>query len=322
MPFFAEPSRRSRAASPCRQRSSCHRLAQDVRAAERVACQHLRRQHHLLLIDKDAVGLTQHGLEQRMRVGHIVLAVLARAETRDVLHRAGAEHRVQREQVLDARRPRILQHALHARAFELEHRLGAALAEQLVDALVVQWQLVVVEVLVLRASRLDELLRELEDGQRRQPQEVELHQADRLDVVLVELAHRAVAAGLHVERAEVGDLARRDQHTAGVHADVARDALDARGEQQQLGDLFFGGFALLEFGRFEARVDQARVGLLGHLGQRDLLARRRRDQLRDAVDMAVAHAQHAAHVAQRGLRRIVPKVAIWLTASRPYFCFT
>ncbi len=88
-----------------------------------------------------------------------------------------------------------------------------------------------------------------------------------------------------------------------MHADVAHHALHARGQRQQLGHLFVGGLALLELGRLLARVDESRVGMLGHLRQRHRLARRRRNQLGDAVDVAVAHAQHAADVAQRRLGR-------------------
>jgi hypothetical protein len=117
-----------------------------------------------------------------------------------------------------------------------------------IDLGVVQRQRLEVEAGALGPAREDEVLRELEDGERGQAQEVELHQADGLHVVLVELAHRGVAAGLLVQRAEVGDLARGDQHAAGVHADVAHDAFDARGQRQQLGDLFLGGLALVDLG--------------------------------------------------------------------------
>ena len=117
-----------------------HRLAQQVGAAERVAAEDLRGLHHLLLVDHDPVGLAEHGLEQRMRIAHLLAAVLAVAEARDVLHRPGPEHRVERDQVLEAVRLGVLQHAPHAAAFELEHRLGAAFGEQRVDLGVVERQ--------------------------------------------------------------------------------------------------------------------------------------------------------------------------------------
>ena len=197
----------------------------------------------------------------------------------------------------------LAQHALHAAAFELEHRLGQPVGEESVDLGVVQRQRLVVEIAQRGPARTDEVLGLFQDGQRGQTEEVELHQADGLDIVLGELAHRVGTAGLLVQRAKVGDLARCDQHAAGVHTDVAHQAFDAHGQRQQFGDLFFGGLALLEFGRFLARVDQAGVGPLGHARQRHLLARWRGDQLGDAVHVAVAHAEHAPHVAQRGLGR-------------------
>ncbi len=70
--------------------------------------------------------------------------------------------------------------------------------------------------------------------------------------------------GCMVQRAEVGDAAGRDQHAARVHADVARHAFEPHRERQQLGDFFVGLLALLELGRFLARVDHARLRLLGH----------------------------------------------------------
>ena len=242
-----------------------------------------------------------------MRVTNVFAAVLARAEARDVLHRPGPEHRVQRDQVLEAVRLGVLQHAAHAGAFELEHRLGAAFGEEPVDLRVVERQGLVREVALPGMAGDDEVLGELEDRQRRQAEEVELDQADRLDVVLVELAHRAGAARLHVERAEVGDLARRDQDAAGVHADVAHQALGLLGEREQLGDLDFVPLALLDLGRFAARIDDAVVGPLGRPLQRHRPARRRRHELGDRVDVAVAHAQHPADVAQRRLRRHRPE---------------
>jgi hypothetical protein len=44
-----------------------HRAAQQVGAAERVAGEHLRDLHHLLLVQDDAVGRLQHRLERGCR---------------------------------------------------------------------------------------------------------------------------------------------------------------------------------------------------------------------------------------------------------------
>src|SRR3546814_2864007 len=73
-------------------------------------------------------------------------------------------------------------------------------------------------------------LRPINDRQRPQPEEVELHQAYRLDVVLVELRDRVAAVPLPVmlgeQRAEVGQWRRRDHHAAGVLAGVAGEVLE------------------------------------------------------------------------------------------------
>ncbi len=78
-----------------------HRAAQHVGAAQRVAAQHLGGLHHLLLVDHDAVGLGQHRLHQRMRVLHGLLAVLARDEGGDQVHRARTIQGHQRDQVAE-----------------------------------------------------------------------------------------------------------------------------------------------------------------------------------------------------------------------------
>ena len=105
----------------------------------------------------------------------------------------------------------------HAARFELEHRFGLPLREQPVHRRIVERDALEGEVGALGMPGNDEVLGQLEDRQRRQPEEVELDQADRFDVVLVELADRGVAAGLLVQRAEVGDAPGRDQHTARMH---------------------------------------------------------------------------------------------------------
>ena len=63
-----------------------------------------------------------------------------------------------------------------------------------------------------------------------------------------------VGARLHVERAEVGELAGRDQHAARVHADVARQALERLGEREQLAH-----FLLVPLALGEQRLHLARL---------------------------------------------------------------
>src|SRR5256885_5766860 len=51
------------------------------------------------------------------------------------------------------------------------------------------------------------------------------------------------------------------------------------------------------------RIDDARVGLIGHPRERHRLGGRRRNQLGVRVVMPIAHAVHTAHVPQRRLGR-------------------
>ena len=105
-----------------------------------------------------------------------------------------------------------------------------------------------------------------------QAQKVELDEADLLDVVLIELRHRRrIAAGRLVDRAEIGDLARRDQNAAGVHADVTRQVLQPAGQVEQFADGFAIAIALHHF--LELRL------LLQRLGQRHRLVLDNRNEL-------------------------------------------
>ena len=218
--------------------------------------------------------------------------MLALAEIRDQVHRPRPVQRHQRDDVLEAIRPGILQHALHAAAFELEHGDGLGLGQQLVGRLVVQRQFFQAEIGHGRIELADVAHRAIQDRQRGQSQEVELDQADRLDVVLVVLRHHAGIAALGVQRAKIGQLAGRDQHAAGVHADAARDALDLLRQRQQLPHLFLVFLAL----------GQQRL-FLQRIGNRHQLARLERNQLGNAVAEVVAHVEHAADVAHRALGR-------------------
>ena len=147
--------------------------------------------------------------------------------------------------------------------------------------------------------------RPVEDGERCQAEKVELDQSHVLDVVLVELRHRSVGPGLRVERAEVRELARRDQHAAGVHADVARKSLELLGKREQLAHFLLGRLALVQLRLDIAGVDD--VGMRLARTWRTALERDRtpgleRDQLGNAVAKAVRQVEHATHVAHHGAR--------------------
>ena len=276
-----------------------HGTAQEVGAAQRVAAQHLGRLHHLLLVDHDPVGFGQHLFDQRMRILHHFLAVLARHEAGNQVHGSRAVQGVQGDQVFQPAGLGVAQHALHAARFKLEHGLGLALGKQLVGARIVQRDVLECEVLLALVALDDELARNLQDGQRGQAQKVELHQAHGLHIVLVVHGHGRVAARLLVQRAEIGQLARGNHHAARVHADVACHAFELLGHFNQCLDVFFFVDALGQHGLGLDGVGVL-VALLLRIGrvlERDVQARLVGNELGDAIAEGVAHVQHAAHVA-------------------------
>ena len=175
-----------------------HGPAQHVGAAKAVAPQHLGGLHHLLLVHHDPVGFGQHRLHQRMRVFHRLFSVLAVHEGGDQVHRPWAVQRVQRDQIFQTARTCLFEHALHASAFKLEHGLRFAVREQPVSGAIVQRYVFVGEVFLALVALDDEFARNLQDGERGQPQEVELHKANGFHIVLVVLAHCRFAAWLLV----------------------------------------------------------------------------------------------------------------------------
>ncbi len=125
-----------------------HGLAQHVGLAHREPGQDRGDAHDLFLVGDDAVGVAQDRRELRQLVLDLGLALLARDEVvhHPALERAGPIERVQRDQVVEPLRLGLAQQLAHARALELEHAVGLAVAEQLVGLGVVERDRVDVEV--------------------------------------------------------------------------------------------------------------------------------------------------------------------------------
>ena len=191
----------------------------------------------------------EDGLEPPVRVLEGLAAGLARRVRRNELHRPRPVERDERDDVLEARRRRLRDEVAHAARFELEHRRGVGRPEDVVGGLVVERQRLERE-LARGIEALHVAQRPVEDRERGETEEVELDEADRLDVVLVELRDDRVRARLRVQRAEIGELARRDQHAACVHADVAGETFERFGERQELADFLL---LLLALGDAAAR---------------------------------------------------------------------
>ena len=243
-----------------------HCAPQQVRPAQGVAADDLGNLHHLFLVDDHAVGWGEAGLQVRMEIVDGLLALLAQDE---IVHHAGTQRPwpVQREHgddVLEAVGLELGQQLLHALRFKLEHRRGIGLLQHLVGRRIVE-MLGVQGLIEARVELFDVLEGELDDGQVAQAEKVELDQADRLHVVLVELADRVVRIRREIQRAKIGQLAGRDQHAAGVHTDVARQPFELARQDEQLAHLFLAVVALLELGLHRQRLVQ-RILLAGRGG--------------------------------------------------------
>ena len=140
-----------------------------------------------------------------------------------------------------------------------------------------------------RPRAVDERRGALDDGERAQPEEIELHQPRGLDVVLVELGDDVAAGGIAVQRREVGEHGRGDHHAAGVHAGIAGQTLQRARQVDEVAHLVLALVQALELRLLLQRAIERDAELEGN-------------ELGDAVDVAVGHAEHATHVAHHGLR--------------------
>ena len=270
-----------------------HGAAQQIGLAEAEAGEHLGRLHHLLLVDEDAVGLLQHLLEQRMGIFDRLAAVLAGAEHRDIVHRAGPVERDERDDVAEIVRLHRRQRAPHPLRFELEHADRLAALEEGVDLGIVPGDAVEIDVDAARGQHLD---RFPQHGQGLQAEKVELHQPRGLDIFHVELGHRHVRARIAVERDELVERAVGDDHAGGMGRGVARQTFELHCQIEQPADLA----VVLIIG-----------GELGDPVQRPLqsprVGRVVGDQFGQPVDLAVGHLQDAAGILEHGTRLQFPE---------------
>ena len=130
---------------------------------------------------------------------------------------------------------------------------------------------------------VDGLQRPVDDGQRAQAEEVELNQADGLDIVLVELGDQIVAAGLAVKRTKIGEIGRGNHHAPGMLAGITGQPLQRTGQIDEGAYLLVALIEILEV-----------LAVLQSLFEGD--AQLKRNQLGDPVDEAIGVAQHAPDV--------------------------
>ena len=81
-------------------------------------------------------------------------------------------------------------------------------------------------------QRVNVALGFFQNRKRGQTQEVELHQANGFDIVLVILRYHRVRTVGNVKWCEIGERARCDQYPTRMHADIARNAFELYRQRQ------------------------------------------------------------------------------------------
>ena len=240
----------------------------------------------LLVEDHDAVGLLEDRPQVGVEVGRLAPALLDLEVGGDhvALDRPRPEQRDVGDDLPEGLDTGLADQLALAGRLDLEDAEGPGAADHLVGRGVVEGHLrLVVEVDLDVVDPLDLGHRVGHRGLHPDAEDVELEQAEVLDVVLVELAHReAGVAGLHRRPVEQGGVG--EQHAAGVHRDVAGQAVEALDELEH---------------QVEVGLGQPPGPQLGQLAERDpgVAGADVRERLGDRVDLARGHAQRGTDVA-------------------------
>jgi len=252
--------------------------------------------HHLFLEQGNAQRGLQNVPDAIGGVGHL-LAALPPPQVRMhhvALDRPGAHDRYLDHQVVEARRLQPRQHA-HLRArFDLEHAHGVGGLDHGVGRFVAGRQPRQVD--ALAAVALHQLQCLADAGEHAQRQAVDLEQLHRLQVVLVPLDDGAPVHGCVLHRDHSGQRRIADHETAHVLRQVARVAVQLRGDRHQPPD---------------QRVVRVEAGLAQALRHRHLAiapamaSGQQRDLVRRQAEGAghVAHRAPAAVADHRGRQR-------------------
>ncbi len=223
-----------------------------------------------------------------MQIFGLLPPELARAIGRDVRHRTRTVERDQHDQVFEPVGPHVDQRPAHALAFHLEHADGFAARQRFVGSGIVERDAREID---FDAAPAHELHGGIEDGERREAEEVEFHQAGLLDPFHVELGDRQIRFRIAVERHQFRERPVGDDDAGRVRRSVAMQAFELLRDVERAPD---DGLAV-------ARRLQPR--LLGNgTRQRHRIGRILRHQLAELVDLAVGHFEHPADVAQHPAR--------------------
>ena len=209
--------------------AGAHRATQLVRVRAREPAHVHRHLHELLLEQRHAQGLLETGAQQRVEVGDLLLLLSPADVGVDgaALDGTGPDERDLDGQVVEAARGQPGQRADLGAGLDLEDAHRVRGAEHVEHGRVLLRDLRPVD----PPARVpgDEVDHLVQRRQHPQPQQVELDEVHRRAVVLVPLDDGAVLHRGGLDRDDLADRTVREDHAAGVDAQVARCVEEARG---------------------------------------------------------------------------------------------
>ena len=149
-----------------------HSLTQGIALASGKVSQKAREKHHLLLIDRNAVGVLQVLLHDGDVILDGLAAPFAVNEVRNVVHRSRTVEGIHGDEVLKRAGLQLTQILLHTGRFKLEGTNGTSLTVELIGLRVIDGDGININHLSRVKSHILHGL--LDDGERLQPQEVHL----------------------------------------------------------------------------------------------------------------------------------------------------
>ena len=269
---------------------AAHRPAQALGLADREARRRHRDVEHLILEDDDAERVAQRLTERLVldgrlerRIGTSPPAMLDVRMHGFPLDRAGPDERHLHRQVVEVLRP-CLQQALHLRAaLDLEDADRVRLLDLGVHRRIVERH--TREVDRLTAQACDAVDRILDRREHPEPEQVDLQEAGVAAAVLVPLADLAARHRGRLDRHEIDQRPGRDDHAAGVLADVARQPGDLA---RQLTERIPARACVRARRTVDLVGDACRVPAVGDAREPLELGERQADRLADVADRTAA----------------------------------
>ena len=192
--------------------------------------------HDLFLENRHAEGARQHGVDRRRNLldALLLLPPLQVGMHHVALDRPRPDQRHFDHQIVEAARLQARQHGHLGPRLDLEDAHAVGVAQHLVGIRILGRNFVHPE----RSTVLfaDHVQRAADRRQHTQRQDIDLHQAQRIEIVLVPLDHAALRHRGILDRHQARQGAARNDETAGVLRQVTRKTAQRRGDRQPLLD--------------------------------------------------------------------------------------